>query len=219
MPRTFDPALWSRFDREASATAVLPTIGRHSMDSSEWYTPSPFVEAGREVMGGIDLDPASHEEANRTVKATRFFSEDDNGLVQRWYGRVFVNPPGGLVPAFWHKFISGEFVEGVWIGYSLEQLQTLQNIGAARTPLDFPTCITSKRIAFVENEAKKAIRLAKMLAEGERPGASEAKRKIAAAIRAGKEPSSGPSHSNYVSYIGPNKLKFSSVFRQFGQVV
>lgn len=199
--------------------STLEFAARHSCDSPEWYTPSPFVEAAREVMGAIDLDPASHEEANVTVKATRFFTEQESGLRQRWYGRVFVNPPGGLVPAFWHKFISGEFTEGVWIGYSLEQLQTLQNIGAARTPLDFPICVTSKRIAFVENEAKKALRLAKMLADGEKPGAPESKRKTAAAIRAGKEPSSGPSHSNYVTYSGPNVEAFDRAFRQFGQVV
>lgn len=191
---------------------------RHTCDSPEWYTPSPFVEAAREVMGGIDLDPASHEEANRTVKADRFFSAEDDGLKQRWFGRIFVNPPGGLVPEFWRKFISLEYVEGIWIGYSLEQLQTLQQIGAEMSPMDFTICITAKRIAFIENAAKQAARLAKIMAEGESVGATKVKQKAAADIRAGKIPPSSPSHSNYITYIGPRTPKFIDVFSQFGKV-
>jgi hypothetical protein len=203
--------------------ATLEFAARHSCDSPEWYTPSPFVEAARKVMGAIDLDPASHEEANRTVKATRFFTAEDDGLKQQWRGRVFLNPPGGFVAEFWHKLLAefaprGLVYEAIWIGYSLEQLQTLQQVRADRTPADFPMCITAKRIGFIENEAKKAARLAKLLAEGEKPGATKAKQKVAAMIRAGKEPPNSPSHSNYITYMGANIETFRDVFSQFGAV-
>jgi hypothetical protein len=178
---------------------------RHTCDSPEWYTPAPFVEAARDVMGGIDLDPASHEEANRVVKADRYYCEAENGLAQAWFGRVFVNPPGGLVQNFWRTLIC-EFgalrrvEQAIWIGYSLEQLQTLQ-LACAQSPIEFPICITKRRIAFVENEAKKAARIDKMIAAGKVPNQK-----------------SSPSHSNYIVYMGPRQPRFREVFEQFGYV-
>ncbi|MBF2754654.1 MAG: hypothetical protein ISN29_05270 [Gammaproteobacteria bacterium AqS3] len=59
----------------------------------EWYTPSWVLEAARGSMGTIDLDPASSEEANRHVKATRFYDKDQDGLSQYWEGNVWLNPP------------------------------------------------------------------------------------------------------------------------------
>src|SRR5579859_632386 len=64
--------------------------------SNEWYTPSYILEAAREVMGGIDLDPASCALANETVKATRYFTKHDDGLAQAWSGRTWLNPPYSL---------------------------------------------------------------------------------------------------------------------------
>ena len=39
---------------------------KHSSASQEWYTPAPILERVRAVLGPIDLDPASCEEANPT---------------------------------------------------------------------------------------------------------------------------------------------------------
>ncbi len=61
--------------------------------SDEWVSPCDVVESARAVMGGIDLDPASSVEANRLIRADRWFSIDADGLAQPWRGRLFLNPP------------------------------------------------------------------------------------------------------------------------------
>lgn len=57
----------------------------------EYYTPIEFVDAAREVMGSIDLDPASSEKANKLIKALRYYSEDS--LNKSWFGNVWLNHP------------------------------------------------------------------------------------------------------------------------------
>lgn len=65
----------------------------HNSGNYEWYSPQPIVDCARQVMGEIDLDPASCEEANRIVDATKFYTAKDDGLAQPWAGRVYLNPP------------------------------------------------------------------------------------------------------------------------------
>ena len=75
--------------------------------SEEWYTPPKYIGAACEVLGGIDLDPASCATANKTVGAKRYFDLTIDGLTQPWVGRVWINPPyGGKQIAFIDKLLS-----------------------------------------------------------------------------------------------------------------
>jgi len=73
---------------------------------NEWYTPSAYIEAARQAMGSIDLDPASCELAQETVKAGIYYTIADDGLAREWDGNVWLNPP-------YSKHLIGKFVEKV----------------------------------------------------------------------------------------------------------
>jgi len=94
-----------------------------SNGNNDWYTPLEYIEAAREVMGGIDLDPASSDFAQQTVKAGAYFTAETNSLDKPWHGRVWMNPPFSmpLIQQFVDKLLEE------WQAGRLEQATVITN--------------------------------------------------------------------------------------------
>lgn len=88
-------------DTKSSYPARVPHLptgmtSRHSSESVEHYTPDAVVLRARNALGYVDLDPASTAKANETIRATKFYTKEENGFRKEWHGLTFLNPPGGL---------------------------------------------------------------------------------------------------------------------------
>lgn len=90
--------------RAVESIKSKPHVANNSGDN-EWYTPEEYIIAAKEVLGGIDLDPASNPVANEIVGARQYYSAEDNGLAYDWSGNVWMNPPyeSGLIGQFAEK--------------------------------------------------------------------------------------------------------------------
>ncbi len=218
----------------------LKLLAQHSTKSVEHYLPVPYVEAAREVMGGIDLDPATFSLANKVVKAASTFGywydptgtlQFIDGLIQSWHGKVLLNPPGGKTSkhnpalvgisksyaAVWWGKLAAEWLQGnieqaIFIGFNVEILLTTQKLNKGLPlPLDFPMCFPRKRIAF---DYPEDTYMGRALAHSERTTSSK------------------PACANVIVYLPPKQgegwakgipshpaHRFADTFGQFGRVV
>jgi hypothetical protein len=70
----------------------LPSFGGEKAigETSTWLTPPHILNA----LGSFDLDPCSA--LNRPWDTAKYhYTVEDDGLVQPWFGRVWLNPPYG----------------------------------------------------------------------------------------------------------------------------
>ena len=70
-----------------------------SSKSCEWTTPQSLFDTLNEQFH-FTLDPCATPE---NAKCRRYFTKADDGLKQKWTGRVFMNPPYGREIGKWVK--------------------------------------------------------------------------------------------------------------------
>jgi phage N-6-adenine-methyltransferase len=120
----------------------------------EGYTPPKYIELARTVLGGIDLDPASSEKAQETVRAAQYFTAADEGLRHEWRGRVWLNPPYAqpLIGQFVTKMVEERSAGNVTAGIMLTHNYTDTSWFHEASEIADAACFTRGRIAFLDSD-------------------------------------------------------------------
>lgn len=198
----------------------------HSMASVEWYTPPAIVEAAREVLGGeIDLDPASCVVANSQIVHARSFYQADgpSGLDHMWEGRWFCNPPSP--PREWWERAAVSWAlglgRGVFVAYSIEQLQQSQGNEWAASMMRFPICIPRSRVRYYCTASAAIFKLEKVIAKArdKRPETKAGQARLEE-LRA-MDPNAlvegdAPTHASVIVGVGVHPGDFADVFSKIG---
>jgi len=160
--------------------------------SNEWYTPEYLVEAARETMGKIDLDPASCDYANRIIKAETIYTEAQDGLAQPWYGCMWMNPPYGKDEETnrsnqerWLDRLIEEYRDP---SGNLDQAMIILNAVTDRKWFarlwDYPLCFTGRVYFYSETVAR-----------------------------------GSPTHGSVIAYFGSHTDRFVAAYRPHGRIV
>ncbi len=151
----FDEAIDSReittadFMKETTGSLV----GKHTGDE-ESYTPPQYVDAACKVMGAIDLDPASNDMAQKVVKATKYYTIDDDGLTKQWKGKVWMNPPytslviNRFIDKLVSHYISGDISEAIVLTNNNTDTKWFDQAAGVASGI----CFTKGRINFMKRD-------------------------------------------------------------------
>jgi len=157
------PPTWNKYcedigiDKSTANRWLKPKPIAHvsqSTGENEWYTPAKYIEAAKAVMGDIDVDPASSKIANQTIKAKKYYTIKDNGLIKSWEGRVWMNPPYAqplivkFSETFTRKYKSGEIKEACILINNATETAWLQMM----LEISDVICFIKGRIKFIDIE-------------------------------------------------------------------
>lgn len=134
-----------------AAYLEMPAVrGTQGTGENEWFTPAEYIKMAREVLGAIDLDPATHAQAQTTIQAAKFFTEEDDGLAHDWHGRVWLNPPYAqpLIGQFVSKMCSERTAGRVTAGIMLTHNYTDTEWFHEATNSAEAICFTRGRVRF-----------------------------------------------------------------------
>jgi phage N-6-adenine-methyltransferase len=125
------------------AVKSKPHVANNSGDN-EWYTPKEYIEAARQVLRKIDLDPASNPIANELVRAAIYYTAEDSGLEKEWQGTLWMNPPyeSGLIGQFVEKlcdsYAIGSVTKAVVLVNNATETRWFQSLAEQASAICFP---------------------------------------------------------------------------------
>lgn len=149
-------AVRAKGERLTTAGTIAATSESRDYDGDEWGTPPEIVALARDVLGEIDLDPASNERAQTVVLAKAYYTRREDGLSCDWRGRVWLNPPYShpIVAQFTQHLLeqveSGNVEEAICLVNNATDTEWCQNMLAACSAV----CFAGKRIAFLDRDGK-----------------------------------------------------------------
>lgn len=113
--------------------------------TEEWTTPPHIIAIATQILGEIDLDPCS--DPDLTVPAHVHYTREDDGLAQRWFGRVYMNPPYGKQIKQWidkvcDAYESNEIESAVVLVHARTDTKWARRISA------YPRCYIYGRLKF-----------------------------------------------------------------------
>jgi hypothetical protein len=122
-----------------------------SRATDEWYTPPNYIEMARTVLGDIDCDPASAELPQTWIKAAQYYTAADDGRIQSWQGRVFLNPPFDDT-AWWARRLVRDYLHGDVTSAVLLVNSNLGYKWYEELWTRWPVCCVRERICFVKED-------------------------------------------------------------------
>lgn len=119
-----------------------------SQATTEWYTPRWIAQLARQLMGGIDLDPASSEIAQRVINAKEYYTKDQDGYNKTWSGRVWLNPPFNDTPRWVRRLCAAyedrDVSQAILLVNSAPGYIWWEELWRA-----YPVCMLRERVCFV----------------------------------------------------------------------